>query len=433
LLSGRSMNLRLCLVALLTGALSASCSTRGAANVQDTDDVIPAPDAGDADGDETDEGDGDGDGDEDASSPELDAGSDAGSQLEDAAVPGPLDELPSKESIVEVMRRVNDNFIARHPDGGDNLWARGVYFVGNMAAHRTTGEQRYLDYATMWAERHNWGLAGGAGTRYADNQVAGQTYLELHALAPVARKVDMIEDSLSAMVSSAKKDDWWWCDALFMAMPAFTRLGVLRNDERYFEKMYALYDHSKNIEGGAGLYDDGDHLWWRDGGFVAPREAPNGSDIFWGRGNGWVFGALARTLEILPESEPHRAEYEQMFVDMAAALLGVQRDDGFWNPSLHDENHFGGREASCTALFAYGFAWGIHHGLLDAATYAPALDRAFRAIVDEAVHDDGYLGFIQGVGYEPGSSQPVNYDTTSDFGVGVFLLAGSELHAIAPD
>jgi unsaturated rhamnogalacturonyl hydrolase len=424
------MNLRLAATALLCAALTTACSTRGAANVQQTDDVTPAPDAG-SDGDQDGEDDGP-TGRPDAAGPVPDAGSDAGGR-QDAAVPGPLDALPTRASIVEVMARVNDHFIARHPDGGDNLWARGVYFTGSMAAYRTTGEQRYLDYATMWAARHGFGLAGGSATRYADNQVAGQTYLELHALAPVAHKVAMIEDSLAAMVDSPKRDDWWWCDALFMAMPAFTKLGILRNDERYFEKMYALFDHAKNLEGGAGLYDDGDHLWWRDRGFVAPRAAPNGSDIFWGRGNGWVFSALARTLEELPASDPHRAEYEHMFVDMAGAVLEVQRDDGFWNPSLHDASHFGGPETSCTALFTHGFAWGIRRGLLDAATYAPALERAFRAIVDEAVHADGFLGFIQGVGYEPGSSQPVNHDTTSDFGVGVFLLAASELHAIAPD
>jgi unsaturated rhamnogalacturonyl hydrolase len=351
----------------------------------------------------------------------------------DAHVPGPLDALPAKADLEQVIRLVNDSWIARHDDPGHNQWDRAVYFVGNMAAYRTTGEQRYLDYATEWAEQHGWGLNGGTATRFADNHIAGQTYLELNAIAPAASKVSAIETSLLNMVNSAKKDDWWWCDALFMAMPALTKLGVLRDDARFFDKMYALYDHAKNLEGGPGLWDDGDHLWWRDKGFIEPRAAPNGQDIFWARGNGWVFGALARTLEELPASDPHRAEYEEMFTQMAAALLAVQREDGFWNPSLHDPAHFGGPETSSTALFSYGFAWGIRHGQLDAETYAPALDRAFRAMMERSVHDDGYLGYIQGVGYEPGSSQPVNSGTTSDFGVGVFLLAGSELHALTPN
>ncbi|MBC8423560.1 hypothetical protein H8E07_05510 [bacterium] len=38
---------------------------------------------------------------------------------------------------------------------------------------------------------------------------------------------------------------------------------------------------------------------------------------------------------------------------------------------------------------------------------------------------------MQDVGSEPASSQPVTYESTRDFGVGAFLLAGSELFLLA--
>ena len=42
---------------------------------------------------------------------------------------------------------------------------------------------------------------------------------------------------------------------------------------------------------------------------------------------------------------------------MSKALKKCQREDGFWNVSLHDPTNFGGKETSGTALFVYGMAW----------------------------------------------------------------------------
>jgi len=50
------------------------------------------------------------------------------------------------------------------------------------------------------------------------------------------------------------------------------------------------------------------------------------------------------------------------------------------------------------------------------------------------VHPDGKLGFVQGTGAQPKDSQPVTYDKTpnfEDFGLGCFLLAGSEVYKLA--
>jgi hypothetical protein len=57
--------------------------------------------------------------------------------------------------------------------------------------------------------------------------------------------------------------------------------------------------------------------------------------------------------------------------------------------------------------------------------------KAWNGLVDSAVHDDGFLGYVQGVGTNPASSQPVTPETTSDFGVCAFLLAGSEVVKLA--
>ena len=118
---------------------------------------------------------------------------------------------------------------------------------------------------------------------------------------------------------------------------------------------------------------------------------------------------------------------------MANALIPVQRNDGFWNVSLHDSTHFGGKETSGTALFTYGFAWGLNKGILDKKIYKPIMIKAWNAMVKDAVHPDGILGYVQGTGKEPKDGQPVSYTITPDFddyGLGCFLLAGSEVYKL---
>jgi rhamnogalacturonyl hydrolase YesR len=115
---------------------------------------------------------------------------------------------------------------------------------------------------------------------------------------------------------------------------------------------------------------------------------------------------------------------------MCVALLPLQRPDGYWNVSLNDPNHFGGKEVSGTSLFIYGFAWGINKGILDKTAYSPSIMKAWNAMTAEVVHPNGKLGYVQGTGKEPKDGQPVGYDKTPDFedyGLGCFLLAGTQI------
>jgi len=88
-------------------------------------------------------------------------------------------------------------------------------------------------------------------------------------------------------------------------------------------------------------------------------------------------------------------------------------------------------ETSGTALFTYGIAWGINKGVISKKTYLPVVVKAWNAMVKQAVHADGFLGYMQGTGKEPKDGQPVTYNSKPDFedyGLGCFLLAGSEVY-----
>lgn len=346
---------------------------------------------------------------------------------------------PERARLLEVLERVNGQFAAKWPDPGkaidanhpSTIWTRAIYYEGLLNLYSASPQKKYYDYALGWGTSHSWQLRdNNSNTTSADNQCAGQTYQDLYELdgSKDAVRIAAIKQSIDGMVKSSSSNAWTWVDAVQMAMPVFARFGVLTGDAKYFDKMYALYSHTKTIEGG-GLYNTKDHLWWRDA-VWKPKKTPNAQETYWSRGNGWVFAALARVLDRLPASDPHRAEYEQDFKAMAGALLAIQRADGFWNVSLADPQQYGGPEGSGTSLFLYGFAWGVRKGLLSEATYGASAVRAWNALVSVSVHENGFLGFMQGTGDDPSDGQPLTYDKIpdyEDYGVGCFLLGGSEL------
>ena len=347
---------------------------------------------------------------------------------------------PKKTETLRIMQLANTYFMDKWPDAGkpiftnmerpSNIWTRAVYYEGLMELFKIDPEKKYYEYALQWAEFHKWNLRGGIKTRNADNQCCGQTYIDLYLVDKKEERIKNIKTSIDSMMVTEKKDDWTWVDALQMGMPVFTRLGVVYNDTNYFHRMYEMYTHTKYRQGGNGLFSKDEHLWWRDKDFTPPYKEPNGANCFWSRGNGWVLAALVRVLQLLPKTDAHYKEYLQDYRDMCRALLPLQRTDGFWNVSLKDSTHFGGKELTGTSLFTYGFAYGVNNGLLDKKLFTRAIRKAWNGLIRDCVHNDGKLGYVQGTGKEPKEAQPVTYDKIpdfEDFGLGCFLMAGSEV------
>jgi len=351
----------------------------------------------------------------------------------------------NKADVLEKMTLANDYFMNKWPDPTvnivtdksrpSNIWTRATYYEGLMAIYRIDPKEIYFNYAVQWAEGHSWEPAyGGTTTRNADDQACGQTYIELYQIDQQPRRIEKIKTVIDRMINSSKIDDWWWIDALQMAMPVFAKLGAVYQDTTYFNRMYDMYMFTKTQQGDSGLYNNEDHLWWRDKDFDPPHTSPNGEDTYWSRGNGWVLAALARVLDVMPDDAPHRDEYITTFKEMAEALIAIQREDGFWNVSLHDPDEYGGKETSGTAFFTFGLAWGVNNGLLTDSVYKNAAIKGWEGMVNNALHEDGFLGYVQSTGKQPSDGQPVTYDKApnfEDYGLGAFLLAGSEIYKIA--
>ncbi len=371
---------------------------------------------------------------------------------------GGIAGLSAAGEVLDALRLANDYFVAKWPDPTldivksplrpSNLWTRAVYYEGLMELYGVERDadrrQAYYDYAVSWGESpgHPWQLTDRSdSSTHADAQACGQTYLDLYAIDPRPERIEQIRASVDRMLEQGISDVWTWIDAIQMAMPVFAKLGAQFDEPKYFEHMWLLYADCRNVQGG-GLFNAETGLWWRDAKYSPGdtyTKSPNDLDVHWSRGNGWVFAGLARVLEVLPATDPHRAQYLADFRAMAQALLPLQRPDGFWHENLVDPAHCAalgkpaedGPETSGTALFVYGYAWGIRRGVLDAAEYGPALVLGWDGLRQIALQPNGFLGWVQSTGARPcgdsrGIGQAVVPDS-EDFGLGCFLLAGSEV------
>ena len=61
------------------------------------------------------------------------------------------------------------------------------------------------------------------------------------------------------------------------------------------------------------------------------------------------------------------------------------------------------------------------------------MTKAWNGILNKAVHDNGFLGYVQSTDKDPSAGQPVTHDKVPDFedyGLGCFLLAGTEVYRL---
>ncbi|MGB8099270.1 MAG: glycoside hydrolase family 88 protein [Terracidiphilus sp.] len=347
----------------------------------------------------------------------------AGSQPDN---PGPLanDLSPRLKSrdILKAMRKVADWQLQEAEGKYNTGWTYAALYDGLLAAYRATGDSRYRDRVFEVAQQNHWELGPRLG--HADDEAIGFTYLafyeEKHDPAMLAPTRDNLDKVL------ARPDDprnllWWWCDALYMVPPVFAQLTVATDDQRYIRFM----DHEWDLTTAA-LYDPAEHLYYRDQSFLTMRE-PNGKKVFWSRGNGWVLAGLALVIQRLPAHSPLRPKYVALFRDMAARIAFLQPVDGLWRASLLDPGAYPAPEISGTAFFTYAIAWGINSHILGRKQFFPVVSRSWSGMLAH-VYATGRLGNIQPIGAEPGQFKP---SSSYVYGVGAFLLAGSELSQIA--
>lgn len=319
-----------------------------------------------------------------------------------------------------------------------SFWDVAAYHTGNMELYKLTQNKTYRNYSEAWAAHNEWKGAKSdnkAEWKYSygekddyvlfgDWQTCFQTYIDLYNLDPKPYKIARAIEVMEYQMSTPNNDYWWWADGLYMVMPVMTKMYKLTGDELYLDKMYSYLQYADSI-----MYDKKEALYYRDAKYVYPKhKSENGKKDFWARGDGWVFAGLAKVLQDLPTDHQHYNFYVQRYQDMAEAIAKCQQKEGYWTRSMLDPNHAPGPEASGTAFFTYGFLWGINNGLLAEKKYIPIAKSGWRFLSETALQEDGRVGYIQPIGEKAIPGQVVDAQSTASFGVGAFLLAGSEMY-----
>ncbi len=335
------------------------------------------------------------------------------------------------KAVLNVMERVADWQLANPSKHKPTDWTQGAGYAGFMALAGISKDPKYRDAMLAMGQKNQW--KAGPLKYHADDHCVGQAYVELYQIkkdpsliAPLRERFDFIlaNPPASTNLEFRSKDSqqrWSWADALFMAPPAWVQLSAATGEKKYLD--YAVQEWWRTTDY---LYDKEEHLYFRDSNYFKKRES-NGKKVFWGRGNGWVMGGLVRVLQYLPKDHSDRPRFEQLYKDMAAKILTCQQPDGLWRASLLDPEKFPLKETSGSGFYTYALAWGLNHGLLDRARFEPAVRKAWTTLID-CVAADGKLMHVQPIGESPLSFKD---DSTEIYGVGAFLLAGSEVYRIA--
>jgi unsaturated rhamnogalacturonyl hydrolase len=340
---------------------------------------------------------------------------------------GPLAHLSPKltrRNLSKAMKLVANWQLSRLPAEPQYDWTWAALYAGFMGVPHKVAGDKYQNAMLKVSNELNW--QPGPRVMMADDQAIGQTYLELYMIHKDPKMMDPMKARLDEEIATPdptnpKRPLWWWCDALFMAPPVYADMGKITGDDKYVKFMDHEWDITSNL-----LYDRDKHLFFRDASYLDKKEK-NGEPLFWSRGNGWVMGGTVRVLKMLPADSPLRPKYVELLKQMAAEMLSIQGKDGLWRPGLLDADAYPLPEVSGSAFITYALAYGVNEGILDKATYEPAVQKAWAGMLTH-VYADGRLGSIQPVGAAPGAFT----ETTSYvYGVGAYLLAGSEIYRTA--
>lgn len=313
------------------------------------------------------------------------------------------------EESVDRARELVDRAVATQNDRG-NLGYGPSYPIETFSHGR--------EYET------SWDLTVNACMNTNNTTAIGHGVLEFHERTGQERYLDAARGEFEYLQSVERTDTGGiphhdpdragirslWADSTYMMCPFFARYGRLADDDaarrEAVDQLLVHADHLQDPR--TGLFR---HIW-----VERPDHYPQGS--FWARGNGWVAAAVVDVIDQLGEETPRRAELVEVFEELCSAILERQDGSGFWHNVVDDQHS--PLESSGTAMFAYAFARGLDHGILDETQFREPAEAALEAVTG-VVGKDGAVRRVAGPPGGPGA--PL---TETAYGQGWYLLAATE-------
>lgn len=275
------------------------------------------------------------------------------------------------------------------------MWGEGLLMHAMGLLNDEIGEDRYTDYIKNYVDYHvgkgcridqSDTLAPTLATYYLQKKFPGEGYEKttdrgLEYIENSEKVIHNMPNHLGHSLEGKLYPKSIWVDSIMM-YGVFTSLYAKEQGVQWLMD-FALSQPSFFRKY---LQDSDDklfvHCFWTKRGRAHPKK------LYWGRGNGWVAGAIPMLIANLPDG-PERDECIEILKEVSAALLPWQREDGYFETLL---NHPGKtvKESSATALIAAGWLRGVREGYLDESFREPAL-KAFHAVLDDLEVRDGMI------------------------------------------
>lgn len=210
-----------------------------------------------------------------------------------------------------------------------------------------------------------------------------------------------------------------WTDDMYMCLPFMVRMGVITDDETWFDDILTQVRGFYNR-----LYMEDEELFSHI--FFVNENKPN--RVPWGRGNGWVLLALSEVLLLLPKEYHGREEILNVYKKFALGVLKHRdKEKGIWHQVVNNFDSY--IEASGSAMFITALARGITNGWIE-EKYEEDVTKAWEMLTKICVDTEGNVyGVCKGSGCNMEEKYYLNLETMTndDHGVGIVLGAGSEV------
>ena len=206
-----------------------------------------------------------------------------------------------------------------------------------------------------------------------------------------------------------------WTDDMFMLASILARSGSLPGRARDLDHLAAM------------LISYAGRLQREDGVFVHFTEGR----VAWGRGNGFAALGLTEALTSLPAAHPSRANVLEIYRRHMNGMRAMQAPDGMWRQVVDEPGAY--REESVTAMTLAAIARGIRLGWIDAKTYRPVVESAWRALAAHITEDGAVVDICTSTGSQATLRQYLDRAAISGFddrGGAMGLLAAIEMYEL---
>ena len=274
-------------------------------------------------------------------------------------------------------------------------WSPGVALYGMYKVYEKTGDKKYLNFLTGWAEQH---LKDVYSKKTVNSTAPLLTILELYKINKNEEYLNVCKDIAEWIINEAPitRDgglehtviedvegfsEQIWADTLFMSCIFLAKLGVFISDNRYtdFAVKQLKIHHKLLFSEKASLYYHG----WNC------EKKNHMSGVYWGRANAWIIYSTMEIINTTGEFSGY-SEICSYIKKHALALKNLQREDGSFGTILNDETSYS--ETSAVGGISAGLRMAEEKGLLD-SSYSSVWKKGI-AYVKRSVCDNGRVSGV---------------------------------------